>query len=202
MNRRLSILLLDHYDSFTFNLVHYLAELGAAVDVVHSDAITPNEAMGRQPDGFLISPGPGKPRDAGNSLGLVEACAASGAPLLGVCLGHQAIAMHFGCQIRKAPEPVHGKTDFISHDGTGVFAGLESPFDATRYHSLAIAPDTMSKELVVNATSSDGVVQGIRHPHLPIHGVQFHPESAATQFGHQLIKNFLDVVSANGRGRR
>lgn len=197
MNRRLSILLLDNYDSFTFNLVHYLAELGAAVDVVHSDAITPNEAMARKPDGFLISPGPGKPQDAGHSLGLVEACAASGAPLLGVCLGHQAIAMHFGCEIRKAPKPVHGKADFISHDGSGVFAGLENPFEGTRYHSLAIDPGTMSKELVINATSSDGVIQGIRHPHLPIHGVQFHPESAATQFGHQLIRNFLDVVSAS-----
>ena len=119
--------------------------------------------------------------------------------MLGVCLGHQAIAMHFGCDIRSAPEPVHGKTDFISHDGSGLFAGVESPFEATRYHSLAVDPGTLSQELAVNAVSSDGVIQGIRHRHRPIHGVQFHPESAATQFGHQLIKNFLDIVSARVR---
>jgi anthranilate synthase component 2 len=186
--------LLDNYDSFTFNLVHYLAELGADVEVVHSDAITPGEAMAGKPDGFLISPGPGRPQDAGHSLALVEACAATGAPLLGVCLGHQAIAMHFGCEIRNAPEPRHGKTDLISHDSTGLFVGIESPFEATRYHSLAVDPETISPELTVNAISSDGVIQGIRHRHAPIHGVQFHPESAATRFGHQLIKNFLDVV--------
>jgi anthranilate synthase component 2 len=197
--RRPSILLLDNYDSFTFNLVHYLVELGAAVDVVHSDEITPAEALDRNADGFLISPGPGKPLDAGNSLGLVEVCASSRAPLLGVCLGHQAIALHFGAEVTKAAQPVHGKTDFISHDGTGVFADLENPFVATRYHSLAIDPRTLPDSLVVNASSSDGTIQGVRHRYLPIHGVQFHPESAASQFGHQLIKNFLDIVTANVR---
>jgi anthranilate synthase component 2 len=197
VTRRPSILLLDNYDSFTFNLVHYLVELGAAVDVVRSDAITPVEAMDRNVDGFLISAGPGKAQDAGHSLGLVKACAAYRVPLLGVCLGHQAIALHFGGEISRAPQPVHGKTDFISHDRTGVFANLENPFEATRYHSLAIDPRTVPEDLIVNASASDGTIQGIRHRHLPIHGVQFHPESAATQFGHQLIKNFLDLVRAS-----
>jgi anthranilate synthase component 2 len=119
--------------------------------------------------------------------------------LLGVCLGHQAIALHFGAEVTKAAQPVHGKTDFISHDATGVFADLESPFEATRYHSLAINPRTLPDSLVANASSSDGTIQGVRHRHLPIHGVQFHPESAATQYGHQLIKNFLDIVTANLR---
>jgi anthranilate synthase component 2 len=188
--------LLDNYDSFTFNLAHYLVALGAAVDVVRADRITPAEALASNADGFVISPGPGKPQDAGHSLGLVEACAASGLPLLGVCLGHQAIAIHFGGKITHAPEPVHGKTDLVSHDGTGVFARIANPFEAVRYHSLVVDPGTIPQILIVNASSNDGTIQGIRHRHLPIHGVQFHPESAATQFGHCLIKNFLNAMTA------
>ena len=198
LRKRQSILVLDNYDSFTFNLVHYLMELGAHVDVVRADSITPGEALSSGAGAFLISPGPGRPEDAGHSMALVEACASSGKALLGVCLGHQAIGAAFGAKIVRAFQPIHGKTGAISHDGTGVFAGLPNPFEATRYHSLMIDPETVPPELAVNARSSDRVIQGFRHRHLPIHGVQFHPESAATQCGHELLKNFLAVAFGSG----
>ena len=185
------ILVIDNYDSFTWNLVHYLRELGAEVEVARNDAISVAEAMASGAEAFLISPGPGTPDDAGISLELVAACAEARRPLLGVCLGHQAIGQHFGGEVVRAGAPMHGKTCPVEHDGTGVFAGLPSPFTATRYHSLAVAAEGMPECLAVNATAGDATVQGMRHRTLPIHGVQFHPESIASEHGHRLLANFL-----------
>ena len=187
------ILVIDNYDSFTFNLVHYVMELGAEVQVVRNDAITAAEALASGAAGILISPGPCTPNEAGISLELVAACAEAKRPLLGVCLGHQAIGQHFGGRVTRGGL-MHGKTSPVDHDGTGVFAGLPSPFTATRYHSLIV--DNIPDCLVVNATSEtpglDGTsVMGFRHAELPIHGVQFHPESIATEHGHDLLANFM-----------
>ena len=184
------ILVIDNYDSFTWNLVHYLMELGAAVEVVRNDAVSAAQALASGAQGFLISPGPCTPNEAGISLDLVAACADSSMPLLGVCLGHQAIGQHFGGRVVRGGL-MHGKTSPVSHDGSGLFAGLPSPFTATRYHSLVVeeVPDT----LLVNATADDAHVMGFRHATLPIHGVQFHPESIATEHGHALLANFLLV---------
>ena len=184
------ILVIDNYDSFTFNLVHYLMELGAEVRVERNDALTAAQAIATDAAGFLISPGPCTPNEAGISLDLVAACADAGKPLLGVCLGHQSIGQHFGGIVDRGGM-MHGKTSPITHDGTGVFAGLPSPYTATRYHSLVVRdqPDT----LIVNATSDDGHTMGFRHRDLPIHGVQFHPESIATEHGHALLANFLTI---------
>jgi anthranilate synthase component 2 len=184
------ILVVDNYDSFTWNLVHYVMELGAEVKVVRNDAITATEALASGAKGFLISPGPCTPNEAGVSLELVAACAAEKRPLLGVCLGHQSIGQHFGGKVVRGGL-MHGKTSPITHDGTGVFAGLPSPYTATRYHSLVVEdiPDC----LAVNATSDDTHVMGFRHKELPIHGVQFHPESIATENGHALLANFLQI---------
>jgi len=190
------ILVVDNYDSFTWNLVHYLMELGAEVRVERNDALSANEAIATGADAFLISPGPCTPNEAGISLDLVAACADAGRPLLGVCLGHQAIGQHFGGRVVRGGL-MHGKTSPVSHDGTGVFAGLPSPFQATRYHSLIVedAPDV----LLVNATAGDAAVMGVRHATLPIHGVQFHPESIATEHGHALIANFLRIAGIEAR---
>jgi anthranilate synthase component 2 len=190
------ILVIDNYDSFTWNLVHYLRELGANVRVVRNDEIGVAEAMASGAAGFLISPGPGTPDQAGVSLGLVTACAEARRPLLGVCLGHQAIAQHFGGRVVRAGVPVHGKTCPVDHDGTGLFAGLPSPFTAARYHSLAVASDSVPPSLHVNATAPDATVQGLRHRELPIHAVQFHPESIASEHGHALLANFLALCRA------
>ncbi len=190
------ILVVDNYDSFTWNIVHYLKELGAEVRVVRNDALTPEEALADGIGGILISPGPGTPDQAGISLALVAACAETRRPLLGVCLGHQAIGQHFGGRIERAPRVMHGKTSAITHDGDGVFAGLPSPFDATRYHSLVVAAESVPDGLIVNARAGDGTVQGIRHRALPIHGVQFHPESIASAHGHALLGNFLKLCGA------
>ena len=189
------ILVIDNYDSFTFNLVHYLMELGAQVRVERNDALSAVEALASEAAGFLISPGPRTPDEAGISLDLVAACADAGRPLLGVCLGHQAIGQHFGGTVTRGGL-MHGKTSPVDHDGTGVFAGLPSPFTATRYHSLVV--EDIPAALAVNATSEtpglDGTaVMGFRHRELPIHGVQFHPESIATQHGHALLANFLRI---------
>ena len=189
------ILVIDNYDSFTFNLVHYLMELGAEVDVVRNDAISAGQALSTGAKGFLISPGPCTPNEAGISLDLVAACADAGKPLLGVCLGHQAIGQHFGGHVTRGGL-MHGKTSPVDHDGTGLFKGLPSPFNATRYHSLIV--EDIPACLIVNATSEtpglDGTsVMGFRHETLPIHGVQFHPESIATQYGHELLANFLEI---------
>jgi anthranilate synthase component 2 len=189
------ILVIDNYDSFTWNLVHYLRELGAAVEVVRNDEVSVEAAIATDAAGFLISPGPGTPDDAGISLGLVAACAQEARrPLLGVCLGQQAIAQQFGGRVRRAPRLMHGKTCPVEHDGTGVFAGIPSPFVATRYHSLAVEPEGLPDCLVVNATAGDATIQGLRHSRLPIHGVQFHPESIASEHGHHLLANFLRMA--------
>ena len=187
------ILVVDNYDSFTWNLVHYLRELEAEVRVERNDALSPSEALATGADAILISPGPGTPAQAGISLELVAACAARRRPLLGVCLGHQAIGEHFGGRVVRTA-PVHGKTSAVRHDATGLFAGLPSPFAATRYHSLAIEPSSVPENLDVNALADDGSIQGVRHRSLPIHGVQFHPESVASEHGHALLRNFLDAA--------
>ena len=185
------ILVVDNYDSFTWNLVHYLMELGAEVRVERNDALSAAEALATGADAFLISPGPCTPSEAGISLDLVAACADAGKPLLGVCLGHQAIGQHFGGRVVRGGL-MHGKTSPVGHDGTGVFAGLPSPFQATRYHSLIV--EEIPDSLAVNATAADATVMGLRHVSLPIHGVQFHPESIATEHGHALIANFLAIA--------
>ena len=184
------ILVIDNYDSFTWNLVHYLMELGAEVEVVRNDALTAAQALETGAQGFLISPGPCTPNEAGISLDLVAACADAAKPLLGVCLGHQAIGQHFGGRVVRGGL-MHGKTSPVTHDGSGVFAGLPSPFVATRYHSLVV--EDVPETLLVNATADDAHTMGFRHATLPIHGVQFHPESIATEHGHALLANFLIV---------
>ena len=184
------ILVIDNYDSFTWNLVHYLMELGAEVEVVRNDALSAAQALATGAQGFLISPGPCTPNEAGISLDLVAACAAAARPLLGVCLGHQAIGQHFGGRVVRGGL-MHGKTSPVTHDASGLFAGLPSPFTATRYHSLVV--EDVPADLIVNATADDAHVMGFRHATLPIHGVQFHPESIATEHGHALLANFLQV---------
>jgi anthranilate synthase component 2 len=185
------ILVIDNYDSFTWNLVHYLMELGAQVEVVRNDDISAAQAIASGAQAFLISPGPKTPNEAGVSLDLVAACAEAGKPLLGVCLGHQTIGQHFGGNVARGGL-MHGKTSPVSHDGGGLFAGLPSPFQATRYHSLIV--ENVPPALVVNATSDDGHVMGFRHATLPIHSVQFHPESIATERGHAMLANFMRIA--------
>jgi anthranilate synthase component II len=192
------ILVIDNYDSFTWNLVHYLMELGADVEVVRNDAMSVGQAMTSGAEAFLISPGPKTPSEAGISLDLVAACAEAGKPLLGVCLGHQAIGQHFGGHVVRGGL-MHGKTSPVSHDGTGLFADLPSPFTATRYHSLIV--DDIPEQLVVNATAPDGSVMGVRHRTLPIHGVQFHPESIATEHGHAMLANFMTLAGMRVKER-
>jgi anthranilate synthase component 2 len=196
------ILVVDNYDSFTWNLVHYLRELKAEVRVARNDEISVGDAMGSGADAFLISPGPGIPEDAGISLGLVAACAETRRPLLGVCLGHQAIGRHFGGTVVPAPELMHGKTCGLEHDGSGVFAGLPSPFTATRYHSLVVDVERLPECLIINATAGDASVQGFRHRELPIHGVQFHPESVASEHGHRLLANFIALAEKRPKQQR
>ncbi|MCW1986268.1 UNVERIFIED_ORG: anthranilate synthase component 2 [Sphingomonas sp. R1F5B] len=190
------ILVIDNYDSFTWNLVHYLMELGAEVNVVRNDALTASEALASGAKGFLLSPGPCTPNEAGVSLDLVGAAAQAGMPLLGVCLGHQSIGQYFGGKVVRGGL-MHGKTSPVTHDGTGVFAGLPSPFTATRYHSLVV--EDVPECLIVNARSDDGHTMGFRHASLPIHGVQFHPESIATEHGHAMIANFLALCGIAAR---
>ena len=185
------ILVIDNYDSFTWNLVHYLMELGAEVEVVRNDALSVDQAISSGAQGFLISPGPCTPNEAGISLDLVAACADAGRPLMGVCLGHQAIGQHFGGKVVRGGL-MHGKTSPVTHDGSGLFECLPSPFTATRYHSLIV--DNVPDSLIINATSDDAHVMGFRHATLPIHGVQFHPESIATEHGHALLANFLRLA--------
>lgn len=185
------ILVIDNYDSFTWNLVHYLMELGAEVEVVRNDDISVGQALSSGAQAFLISPGPKTPNEAGVSLDLVAACADAGKPLLGVCLGHQTIGQHFGGTVARGGL-MHGKTSPVTHDESGLFAGLPSPFQATRYHSLIV--ENVPSDLVVNATSDDGHVMGFRHATLPIHSVQFHPESIATEHGHAMLANFMRIA--------
>ncbi len=187
------ILLIDNYDSFTFNLVHYFGELGADCDVRRNDALTPEEALALNPEAIVISPGPCSPNEAGICLDLIRA-AAGRIPLLGVCLGHQAIGQVFGGHVVRAPKPMHGKVSPILHQGTDIFAGLPSPFGATRYHSLTVQPDTLPDCLIATAHTEDGVIMGLRHTEHAIYGVQFHPESIASEHGHDILANFLKLA--------
>jgi anthranilate synthase component 2 len=191
------ILVLDNYDSFTWNIVHYLRELGAEVRVERNDALTAAEALATGAEAFLISPGPGRPESAGASLALVAACAEARRPLLGICLGHQAVARHFGARVERAAAVMHGKTSEVRHDGDGLFEGLSSPLTAARYHSLTVAPESLPDCLDANAFAEDGTLQGLRHRALPIHGVQFHPESVASRDGHRLLENFIKIANCS-----
>lgn len=182
------ILVVDNYDSFVFNLVQYLAQLGADIEVRRNDAVTTAEA--REFDGVLLSPGPGTPEDAGVCMSIVRECAGD-VPIFGVCLGHQAIAAVYGATVDRAPELLHGKTSLVLHSGEGVLAGLPSPFTATRYHSLAVVPETVPDQLRVTGATESGVIMALRHTELPVEGVQFHPESVLTEGGHAMLANWL-----------
>jgi len=188
------LLLIDNYDSFTYNLVHYVGELGTEVIVKRNDALNVQDAMGLRPEGILLSPGPCDPDQAGICLALTEAAAETRTPLLGVCLGHQAIGQAFGGKVVRHSEIVHGKMGAMHHTGKGVFSNLPSPFDATRYHSLVVERNSLPDCLEITAQLEDGTIMGLQHRTLPIHGVQFHPESIASQHGHALLKNFLDTM--------
>ncbi len=197
------IVLIDNYDSFAFNLVHYLGELGATVEVHRNDKVTTDAVLAAAPDAIVLSPGPCTPKEAGVCLDLIAAAAAH-IPVLGVCLGHQAIGQAFGGKVVRAPVPVHGKLSEIKHRGGSVFRGINASFNATRYHSLVVERASMPSELEVTAETADGLVMGLAHRRLPVHGVQFHPESIASEHGHLLLKNFLDIANAWNKtsGRR
>ncbi len=183
------ILVVDNYDSFVFTIVGYLQQLGAVCEVVRNDAIAPADAADF--DGVLVSPGPGTPEEAGVSMAMIEGCAERAQPMLGVCLGHQALGVVMGATVGRAPELLHGKTSLVHHDDTGVVAGLPTPFVATRYHSLTIDPASMPQTLVTNGHTGSGIIMAVRHTQLPLHGVQFHPESVLTQGGHRTLANWL-----------
>ncbi|MFC4554813.1 aminodeoxychorismate/anthranilate synthase component II [Georgenia faecalis] len=186
-----SILVVDNYDSFVWTIVGYLQQLGARTTVVRNDDV-PTDLT--EFDGVLVSPGPGTPKEAGATLDVIERCAQDAQPMLGVCLGHQALGEAFGGVVSHAPELLHGKTSLVEHDGDGVFAGLPTPFTATRYHSLAVEPATVPDELEVTATTASGIVMGLAHRTLPLHGVQFHPEAVLTEHGHRLLANWLALT--------
>ncbi|EWT06378.1 para-aminobenzoate synthase [Intrasporangium chromatireducens Q5-1] len=190
------ILVVDNYDSFVYTIVGYLEQLGADCDVRRNDAVAPGDSAAY--DGVVISPGPGTPERAGVSVDLIRACAAEARPLFGVCLGHQALAVAFGATVGRAPELLHGKTSEVIHDGTGVLEGLPSPFTATRYHSLTVEPASLPADLVATGHTESGVVMSLRHRELPLHGVQFHPESVLTQGGHRMLANFLRLCGDDG----
>jgi anthranilate synthase component II len=197
------IILIDNYDSFTFNLVHYLGELGAEVDVHRNDKISTDEVVAADPDAIVLSPGPCTPNEAGICLDLI-ARASDTIPIFGVCLGHQAIGQAFGGDVVRAPVPVHGKLSDVSHQGTGVFRGINRTFKATRYHSLVVDRERLPSALWVTAETDDHLVMGLAHTRLPVHGVQFHPESIASENGHVILRNFLDIAASwnEARGRR
>ncbi len=195
------ILLIDNYDSFTFNLVHFLGDLGAECEVVRNDAITTGQALARAPDAIVISPGPCRPSDAGICLDLIAA-AAGRVPILGVCLGHQAIGQAFGGHVIRAPTPMHGKVGPITHTDSDVFAGLPSPFNATRYHSLIVEAATLPDQLEPTAWTENDIIMGMRHRTMPIFGVQFHPESIASEHGHALLGNFLAIARGSNQPAR
>ena len=199
------IVLIDNYDSFAFNLVHYFGELGEEVRVHRNDKIASAAVLAADPDAIVLSPGPCTPREAGICLDLIKA-ASGKIPILGVCLGHQAIGEAFGGKVVRAPKPVHGKLSEIRHNGRGIFRGLNTSFKATRYHSLVVERRSLPQELTATANTEDGLIMGLAHQRLPIHGVQFHPESIASEHGHLLLQNFLDIAAqwnaVNGRGRK
>ncbi|QIM22357.1 aminodeoxychorismate/anthranilate synthase component II [Phycicoccus sp. HDW14] len=194
------VLVVDNYDSFVFTIVGYLEQLGAECEVVRNDAVSPADAADF--DGVLVSPGPGTPEEAGVSMAMIEACAERSQPMLGVCLGHQALGVVMGATVGRAPELLHGKTSRVHHDGTGVLAGVPEPFTATRYHSLTIDPATIPDELVPNGRTESGIVMAVRHATLPLHGVQFHPESVLTEGGHLMLANWLAVAGDAGAVQR
>ena len=195
------ILLIDNYDSFTFNLVHYLGDLGVACDVRRNDSLGVAAALALRPEAIVLSPGPCTPTEAGICCALITAAAAGRVPVFGVCLGHQAIGQAFGAEVARAPAPMHGKVSPVRHLSSDVFGGLPSPFEATRYHSLAVRPDSLPAQLLPTAWTEDGVLMGLRHRDLPIFGVQFHPESIASQHGHQILANFLAIAGVRHRDR-
>ena len=197
------IVLIDNYDSFTFNLVHFFGDLGAEARVHRNDKISAGDVLASDPDAIVLSPGPCTPREAGICLDLIVA-AAGKIPILGVCLGHQAIGDAFGGKVVRAPAPVHGKLSEIRHGGAGIFHGINAPFQATRYHSLVVERTNLPDELTVTADTDDGLIMGLAHRHLPVHGVQFHPESTASEHGHLMLKNFLDIAASwnESSGRR
>lgn len=190
----LMLLLIDNYDSFTYNLVHYLGDLGADVDIRRNDAISVQDAIALNPAGIILSPGPCDPDQAGICLSLTKAAAGAGIPLFGVCLGHQTLGQAFGGKVVRADDIVHGKMGQMHHTGKGVFAGLPSPFAATRYHSLVVDRATLPDCLEITAELEDGTIMGLQHRELPLHGVQFHPESIRSEHGHKMLQNFLDLV--------
>ena len=192
------LLMIDNYDSFTYNLVQYLGELGAEVDVVRNDEVDVDALMARAGDGLVISPGPGTPDDAGVSVAAIQAFGAAGIPVFGVCLGHQAIGAAYGARIVRAASIMHGKISTVTHDGRGVFSGLPKQFDATRYHSLVIEESSVPEILEISARTDDGEIMGVRHRELPVEGVQFHPESILTEVGKRLLQNFLNTCQASG----
>ncbi|MBS7545475.1 anthranilate synthase component II [Ancylobacter oerskovii] len=196
------ILLVDNYDSFTWNLVHYLGGLGVEVDVRRNDTLTTGDALALKPEAIVISPGPATPNDAGICLDLIARAAETGVPVFGVCLGHQAIGQVFGGEVVRAPLPLHGKMSDIHHRGDAVFRGINGPFRATRYHSLIVERDTLPAHLAVTAETEDGLIMGLSHKELPVHGVQFHPESIASEHGRTILKNFLDLARAWNAGPR
>ncbi|GAA4351208.1 aminodeoxychorismate/anthranilate synthase component II [Angustibacter luteus] len=190
------VLVVDNYDSFVFTIIGYLTQLGAVCDVVRNDALSVEDGAGY--DGVLLSPGPGTPEDAGICVDMVRACADRGQPMLGVCLGHQALGVAFGGVVGRAPELLHGKTSLVEHEGAGVLAGLPTPFTATRYHSLTIEPETVPDELEVTGSTASGIIMAVRHRDLPLEGVQFHPESVLTEGGHLLLANWLTTCGDDG----
>jgi anthranilate synthase component 2 len=192
------IILIDNYDSFTFNLVHYLGGLGAEVSVHRNDKISAADVVAAEPEAIVLSPGPRTPNEAGVCLDLIAQASAT-IPILGVCLGHQAIGQAFGGDVIRAPIPVHGKLSEMSHEGRGIFRGINAPFRATRYHSLVVDRKTLPDELAVTAETADGLIMGLEHKTRPVHGVQFHPESIASEHGHRMLKNFLDLARAWNR---
>ena len=187
-------LLIDNYDSFTWNLVHYLGELGAEVEVLRNDAMSTADVLAMKPQGIILSPGPCDPDRAGICLDLVRATGGN-LPVFGVCLGHQVIGQVFGGKVVHAPAPMHGKVSTIQHDGKGVFHGIDSDFAATRYHSLTVDPASVTDDLEVSAETADGIIMGLRHKDWPVHGVQFHPESIASEHGHRILRNFLKLAA-------
>ncbi len=193
------VTLIDNYDSFTFNLVHYIGELGAEVSVWRNDAISVDDALAARPDAIVLSPGPCTPNEAGICLDLIRAASGT-TPILGVCLGHQAIGQAFGGTVKRAPAPMHGKVSRISHNARGLFRGLNGPFKATRYHSLIIERQGAPEALEISAESDDGLIMAVAHRALPVYGVQFHPESIESEHGHAVLGNFLDLARAFGRG--
>jgi anthranilate synthase component 2 len=196
----MKLLVIDNYDSFTYNLIHFLGELGAESTVRRNDKITLDEIATLAPEGIVLSPGPATPNEAGICLALIDRFAPT-TPMLGVCLGHQAMGQAMGGDVVRAPALMHGKTSRINHTGKGLFRGLNSGFEATRYHSLIVKPETLPKDLEVTATSDDGLIMGMQHRRYPLHGVQFHPESIASENGHALLQNFLNLARDHNLGK-